>query len=59
MLAKSVTYNFKNYAGTLGSSLLATVATIGNFRGSNFSWFGELRRFRKFIFLWRTPTLIT
>ena len=25
---------------------------VGNFRGSNFSWFGELRQFHGFIFLW-------
>ena len=27
---------------------------VGDFRGSKFSCFGELRRFRRFIFLWHT-----
>ena len=27
---------------------------VGDFRGSNFSWFGELRQFHGFIFSWRT-----
>ena len=33
--------------------LLVPYRTVGNFRGSNFSWFGEPRRFCRFIFLWR------
>ena len=31
-----------------------TYRTVGNFHGSNFLWFGELRRFRGFIFSWHT-----
>ena len=37
---------------------LSGYRTVGNFRGSNFSWFGELRRFRGFISLWHTYHLV-
>ena len=36
------------------NKLIFKYRTVGNFRGSNFLWFGELRWFRGFIFLWCT-----
>ena len=34
------------------AQLFPDTIRLVNFRGSNLSWFGELRQFRGFIFLW-------
>ena len=56
-LSNNILVYFAYYAGIMldafGYPLCFYYHTVGNFRGSNFSCFGELRRFRRFIFLWR------